>query len=129
MRITTVAKPPNEDADREDFVLSVRELPGKGTGAGADWFAAHRHGPPCEPGPPLQQQQRQVPLPLQQHRCCAEDTAARRGESLPRLQAIPGRVSAGTSMAASHTKTFAVMLLHSRITSAWYLAASRLPQV
>ena len=41
-------------------------------GAGADFFSAHWHGPPCEPSLPLQQHD---PLAPQQLPCCAEDAA------------------------------------------------------
>ena len=73
-RIATVATPPKADVDSEDVVLSVRELPGNGSGAGTALLAAHRHGPPCEPNPPLQQQWH-GPFPQQQHLCWVEDTA------------------------------------------------------
>ena len=60
-----VVGPPNEDADNGDLVLSVRESLGNGTGAGDELSAEQRHELPCEPGPPLQQQQVD-PVPPQQ---------------------------------------------------------------
>jgi hypothetical protein len=68
---TIAAVPENEAGD--DFPLSVRELLGSETGSGADLFAAHWQGPPCEPSRPLQRQWH-GPLPQQQHRCCVEAT-------------------------------------------------------
>ncbi|MHB0960139.1 MAG: hypothetical protein ACYC0X_20935 [Pirellulaceae bacterium] len=130
----TVISPSNEGIDN-DFVVSVRELLGNGSGAGTDSLSEHRHGPPL--------QQPHDPLAPQQLPCFAEDAAvppqqecrgcdplvqcghfpagaasARAGFTaidsagwFPQLHAITGRVSAGTSVAASHTRAFAVMLL------------------
>jgi len=138
--------PASEGADSDGFVLSVRESPGNGSGAGSDLFTEHWHGPPCEPKPPLQQHDPSAPqqlrcwaegaavLPQQECRSCdraaqcghfaAGESAARPDfisarcdPGLPQLQAITGRVSAGTDMAASHTRTFAVMLLQRGIAS------------
>jgi len=72
--IATVISPPNAGVDN-DFVLSVRESPGNGSGAGADLFAEHWHRLPCELGPPLQQQEH-GPFAPQQLPYCAEDAAA-----------------------------------------------------
>jgi len=72
--IAAVISPPSAGVDN-DFVLSVRESPGNGSGAGADLFAEHRHRLPCELGPPLQQQEHD-PFAPQQLPCCAEDAAA-----------------------------------------------------
>jgi hypothetical protein len=142
-------------APSADRALSVRELPGNGSDAGADLLAAHWHGPPCEPHPPLQQH---IPLPLQQVPGCAEVArvppqqecraraaqrghfaagmacvpagfhAVDRGEGRMQLQAVKGRVSAGTSTAASHTRILAVMLLQNCMMSALYYT-QRLPRI
>ena len=67
----TVAVVPEYKAS-DDFAFSVRELPGNGTGLGAGFFAAHWHGPPCEPSRSLQRQWH-GPFPQQQHRGRLED--------------------------------------------------------
>lgn len=128
----------SEDETGDDFVVSVRELLGNGSGAGSEWLAEHWHRLPCEPAPPLQQQQ-DDPLAPQQPRCCAEDAAlspqqeccvrdraaqcghlaagaastaftADCDDWFPQSQAITGRVCTGTSAAASHTRSLTVML-------------------
>ncbi len=70
--ITTVTA--SEDVTGDDFVVSVRELLGNGSGAGSEWLAEHWHELPRGPGPLLQQQQ-DGPLAPQQLRCCAEGAA------------------------------------------------------
>jgi hypothetical protein len=69
----TVAATPKDKAS-DDFIFSERELPGNGTGSGADFFAAHWHGPPREPSRSLQRQWH-GPFPQQQHRGRVEDAA------------------------------------------------------
>jgi hypothetical protein len=129
----------------EDFALLVRDLFGNGAGAGVGRLAAQWHCPPCEqqrqgPFPPQQQQQpcaaEDAAALQQQCRACGraaqcghfvvgaasmrpESISVLREDWLPQAQSVAGRVSAGTSMAASHTRTFAAIRLQTRIRSGW----------
>lgn len=65
---------PTEDAESDDFVLSVRESLGSGSDAGLDPFLTHWQVPREDPVP-LPQQQDDPPLPQQLPRCDdAEET-------------------------------------------------------
>lgn len=152
-RTETDTSPPKE-AVENDFMLSFCESLGNGSGAGVDLLDEHWHTPPCELVPPLQQHDPLAPQQLPpcaegtalspQHECRGRDPAAQRGHlasgaastrtgltSLergawsPQAQAVMGRDCTGNDMAASHTRTFAVMVLHSLITSARHFAVSK----
>ena len=123
-RIATVATPPDEEADGEDLVLSVRELGGNGSGTGADLLSQQWHTPPLQQQHPcLPQQECRVRDAAAQCGHLAAVAASARAESLPQSQAIAGRVSTGTRMAASHTRAFAAMVLQSRISPPCYRGA------
>jgi hypothetical protein len=95
VRIATVAKLPQEEADSGDLAVSVREGAGVESGAGTERLCTQPQPLPGDGEPPFPQQQQQLaPRPQQPHR---------RTAALPWQQAGTARLARqrGQEVAAS----------------------------